>query len=372
MGIETVKNEMCELKKGSDATNKKLIEKEIEIESLEKQNQNQKKFHKTASKLQSSLERERFANAKKEWEKRLQEHQQLLDVVRVSLEQEKFKNEQTCKKLQKAEELREKEKEQAAKEINELQELRKEDILKLECEREIERKESLEKALAESATQQELRAQQSCLNKEIELLKSEKIYLVDNHGEIIQTLKQKNQVETLKQKEVIVRLENTNEALLKEVEEVKKQLTLEENSLFELMRAAKEQENKDQAMLKDLQQKLEKFRAQEEESRQRQKALEERFERDLHDEIAVRMKQVSKEGKELSKQYSELQKHFNLREKQHHVESLKKDERIQKERRDLQKLKQLNQSELSKYKGKILKESNRKIDIAKKNIRIEL
>merc|ERR1712083_271864 len=100
--IETVKNEMCELKKGSDATNKKLIEKEIEIESLKKQNQNQKKFHKTASKLQSSLERERFANAKKEWEKRLQEHQQLLDVVRVSLEQEKFKNEQTCKKLQKA------------------------------------------------------------------------------------------------------------------------------------------------------------------------------------------------------------------------------------------------------------------------------
>merc|ERR1719150_2004530 len=125
-------------------------------------------------------------------------------------------------------------------------------------------------------------------------------------------------------------------------------------------------------MLKDLQQKLEKFRAQEEESRQRQKALEERFERDLQDEIAVRMKQFTKEGKELSKQYSELRKHFDLREKQHHVESLKKDERIQKERRDLQKLKQLNQSELSKYKGKILKESNRKIDIATKNIRIEL
>merc|ERR1712087_10034 len=44
--IETVKNEMCELKKGSDATNKKLIEKEIEIESLKKQNQNQKNFTK--------------------------------------------------------------------------------------------------------------------------------------------------------------------------------------------------------------------------------------------------------------------------------------------------------------------------------------
>eukprot|EP00463_Aulacantha_scolymantha_P006671 TRINITY_DN879_c0_g1_i1.p1 TRINITY_DN879_c0_g1~~TRINITY_DN879_c0_g1_i1.p1 ORF type:complete len:260 (-),score=59.60 TRINITY_DN879_c0_g1_i1:363-1142(-) len=138
--------------------NQELKHATIEHESSKNKYLTKIHFLKITLKLQSLLERQRFDTSKKTWEKEFRESQQLLEVVQASLEKEKFLNKQKCKELYEIQQMKEKDKKEMTMEIKALMESNKDQVLKLECEREVERKQYLEKAMVDNANQQEMRA----------------------------------------------------------------------------------------------------------------------------------------------------------------------------------------------------------------------
>lgn len=374
--IEDTNKELGQTRKESNEIisklNQELIQSTMETESWKKKYQKKINFLKTALKLQFSLERNRFVTAKKAWEKKLHENQQLLDVARASLEKETFLKQETRKELHEIQQIQEREKKEAEMEIKRLTESYKEKILQLEYEREVERQKSFQKVLTENANQQEMRARQKQLTEELEVFRAERIQLINQHGKKIQDNKETTQKEAIKQKEKIIRLENVNEGLSNEIERTKKQLANEQKGVFELARMSQEQEEKDCMQIKDLRKKLERLRTREDETRQMQKALEERYTSDLNMEVDTFKRQFAKDRKELTKQYSDLDRKFKLREKQHNVSLMKMSEKTQKERRDLQKTQKSNHVELTKLKEKVLKEFSKDLEKEKKRLRVEI
>merc|ERR1712130_595366 len=127
--IESDRNEWTLKQKQSDELinklNQKLIQMNTETESLNKKYMSKMNFLKKKLSLQFLLEKTHFDTAKKAWDKDLSDCKQLLDISNAALEKEKFLK---------------KEKNEMELEIKRITELHREKILKIECEREIERK----------------------------------------------------------------------------------------------------------------------------------------------------------------------------------------------------------------------------------------
>merc|ERR1712130_846749 len=348
--------------------NDKLHQEKMDHQHTKKCSENKIKFLKTALKLQSFLEKIRFVAAQKKWKEK---------AVQENLKKENFLKEKNRNELNEIQKSREKEKKEAEIKIESL----KRRVMKLECEKEFEGKRYLEKSIIENSKLQKNQALLKQLEKKLESSEEEKIRLINDHEKILQETQKKYEQKTIQQKEENIRLINEHKKILQEAQEEYEEKTMQqeekirllndhvkslqeireeceqkiieqkneqkkekmrfkvenenllnnaeqaERNLLEvkkniliLAQKSKKQEEKDNRKIEVLCETIKQFRTREAEVQYWQRALEEKYKKDLSKKMESFKNRDLKKQKDLQKNFLDLQMKFALREKRHQVE----------------------------------------------------